>query len=406
MTQEKTIEKAIDKLKDKTIGYAFLHFWVDFCCALFVCGIAGGKVELYRCFLVYNFCAFALQMPVGLLADRFDNSEKSAYLGCIVTAGAGLLSVIFSTILSEGEAGIHTGGALLLVLLAGVGNCLFHVGAGKEVLEENKERLSPLGIFVAPGAVGIFLGPRLAETNPLFLMIIYGLLLAAGLYLLWNLKIQSKEEKSRGAKCGKTDEKGAVAVQKQWILPALFCLFLVVVLRSYMGLVSDFPFQRLPGGSLLLLLALVLGKVAGGLLADKIGTGKTIVFSMCAASIGFFLPEISLFGLLGVFFFHMSMPITLYLAAAILHEYKGFSFGLLTFAIFVGFLPVYFGYGQGGRLFPVVVSLISLILLCAGWFLGQKSLGQKNFGRKELGQNGLGNTEQRKSNKNPFQGGV
>ena len=29
------------------------------------------------CLLLYNFCAFALQMPVGLLADRLDKTTPS-----------------------------------------------------------------------------------------------------------------------------------------------------------------------------------------------------------------------------------------------------------------------------------------------------------------------------------------
>ena len=37
------------------------------------------------------------------------------------------------------------------------------------------------------------------------------------------------------------------------------------------------------------------------------------------------------------------MPLTLYGAARLLPGAKGFAFGLLTFALFLGFLPVYAG---------------------------------------------------------------
>ena len=37
----------------------------------------------------------------------------------------------------------------------------------------------------------------------------------------------------------------------------------------------------------------------------------------------------------------MTMPMTLWAAAQLLQGAKGFGFGLLTFALFVGYLPVY-----------------------------------------------------------------
>ena len=353
--------------KEKTARYAILHFLVDFCCALCIYGLTAGKADFYRCFLVYNFCAFALQMPAGLLADRFGKSEKAAYAGCMLTAVAGLFSMVIVNGNRSGTVFVIC--VYLLVILTGIGNCLFHVGAGKEVLDESGERLSPLGIFVAPGAVGIFLGPIFAGGNKIFPAGIYGFLLFAGLYFLMrgDRCCSEKERKAKPA----TGNRIPMAVNCK-IIMAVICLFFVVVLRSYMGFVSGFSFQQLKIGGILSLVAVVFGKVAGGLFSDRIGTGKTIMLSMCAAIGGFLLAKYPLFALIGVFFFHMSMPITLYLAAKILKGYKGFAFGLLTFAIFIGFLPVYFGLGQGGKYLPVVVSAVSLMLLCLGLYLGKK----------------------------------
>ena len=49
-------------------------------------------------------------------------------------------------------------------------------------------------------------------------------------------------------------------------------------------------------------------------------------------------------GILAVFLFNMTMPITLHAAAEKLPGAKGFSFGLLTFALFLGFLPSAMGW--------------------------------------------------------------
>ena len=50
-----------------TMLYALLHFLVDGVCAWAMLGRLGGGMEA---FLLYNFCAFALQLPLGALLDR------------------------------------------------------------------------------------------------------------------------------------------------------------------------------------------------------------------------------------------------------------------------------------------------------------------------------------------------
>lgn len=58
--------------------YSAAHFAVDFSCALLLLGrIRPGPGDALLCLLLYNFCAFALQMPVGLLADRLDKTTPS-----------------------------------------------------------------------------------------------------------------------------------------------------------------------------------------------------------------------------------------------------------------------------------------------------------------------------------------
>ena len=52
-------------LSSVTAAYSLAHFAVDFGCAFAVCSACAGDS---LCFLLYNFCAFALQMPLGLLA--------------------------------------------------------------------------------------------------------------------------------------------------------------------------------------------------------------------------------------------------------------------------------------------------------------------------------------------------
>ena len=54
----------------RTAAYAVCHFLVDFSCAYLLFSTLAGRMGGAEQLLVYNFCAFALQMPLGLLADR------------------------------------------------------------------------------------------------------------------------------------------------------------------------------------------------------------------------------------------------------------------------------------------------------------------------------------------------
>ena len=74
---------------------------------------------------------------------------------------------------------------LAAALAAGLGNAAFHVGAGLETLSVSREKASPLGLFVSPGAVGLFCGTALGKggTFPAWLAVILLLFAAAALLL-------------------------------------------------------------------------------------------------------------------------------------------------------------------------------------------------------------------------------
>jgi FSR family fosmidomycin resistance protein-like MFS transporter len=67
-----------------------------------------------------------------------------------------------------------------------------------------------------------------------------------------------------------------------------------------------------------------------------------------------------------MFLFNMTMPVTLWATAKIFPGAKGFAFGLLTFGLFLGFLPVYLGIEiNAPRLFALFAA-VSLALLWLG----------------------------------------
>lgn len=318
--------------------YSAGHFWVDFSCALLMFSQISGTGEWALCALLYNFCAFALQMPIGLLADRLGRQGRLAALGCgLVSAGWAISPV-----------------PVAAAVTAGLGNACFHVGGGVAILRDGGDRAAPLGIFVSPGAFGIYLGTLLGRRDGF-----PGWAAVAGLVLfaLALLLPERREGETAAPAEAPSPDRNEVVV--------LICCFLVVVLRSYLGMVLAFPWKT-GGWALALTCALVLGKAAGGFLGDRLGMVRAAGFSLGLAAVLFCLSASPWAGTAAVFLFNMTMPITLWAAARLLPP--GFAFGTLTFALFLGFLPVWLGWPAlltGGTGYAAG-ALCSLALLALG----------------------------------------
>ena len=322
--------------------YSLGHFWVDFSCALLMFSCLWGRPEWGVCVLLYNFCAFAMQMPIGLAADRLDRNSAVAAVGCVLVALGWCLGSV----------------PLLAALTAGMGNGCFHVGGGVDVLNTSQTKSAALGIFVSPGAFGIYFGTVLGKGNtvPHWLSMM-GLVIFAVAFLVLDLRL-------RGSLC--SGNKIFYIEFSRNVIWALTCCFLVVVLRSYLGMIWSFPWKS-GGWTLAAICAVVLGKATGGFLGDRVGMSREAGWSLGLAALLFCLSAHPVAGVAAIFLFNMTMPITLWAAAKLLPGAKGFAFGMLTFALFLGFLPVYLGWrvpvqGGVGYAFGALASLVLLVL--------------------------------------------
>ncbi|MBQ6823549.1 MAG: hypothetical protein IJP27_02755 [Clostridia bacterium] len=317
----------------KVFGYAAAHFAVDLCCALLLFRHFTGHPEWMLALLLYNFCAFALQLPFGILADRLNRNHTVAAVGMLLVA----VSFLFAKQMP------------LCVVVAGCGNALFHIGGGIEVLNKSVHKAFRSGLFVAPGALGLFFGTHWGKSG--LLLLPAPLLLAlGGLLLLWF-----------GRKKTANDPPALPSMPV-----GLWALFGVVVLRSYLGFCMVFSWNNTFFTALLLAVALVLGKAAGGFLLDRFGYLPTALLSLLPAAVGLLFPDQPILGILGIFCFQMTMPITLWAAAKGCSGAKGFSFGLLTFGLFLGALPALLGAPLLGGFGVPAGILVSLLLLLPG----------------------------------------
>ncbi|MGN0403467.1 MAG: hypothetical protein ACI4HQ_14585 [Acetatifactor sp.] len=289
--------------------YAGVHFLVDFGCALLILGRICPRGNPAVVILMYNLFAFAVQMPVGLLADRLGKCHLFAFAGCLLVLTGWILPV-----------------GLPAAVTAGLGNAAFHVGGGLNTLNESGNRAGPLGLFVSLGAFGVYFGGLWAFKIPPVLICL--LLLTAALVLL-------------PAGRGPENEVPAFPAGDYRLMGTVLCLLVVVVLRSFLGLAADLPWKAEYG--LAAVCAVAGGKAAGGYLADYLGGIPVALTSLGLSALCFLGGNGVIPGLLALFLFNMTMPLTLWAMARLFPGLKGFSFGLLTFGLFLGFLPVFFG---------------------------------------------------------------
>ena len=305
------------------------HLLVDAVCAAAV--LSAPPEELLRTALIYNSFAFSTQCLVGLVTDRMGRCARITPLACLWVALAGLLPLPWAA----------------RAAIIGLGNSLFHVAAGTVTLEDSGGKAAPLGLFVAPGALGVFLGKAFPAARLILCALL--LLCAVPLYLEGRLE--------RPAPAPKPAAPGSP--EKPLSLCAVL-LTLAVAVRAVGGAASGSAGQQSLWLAAVPVLLVFLGKSAGGFACDRLGSGKTALVSvpLAAALIllggGSFAADAA-----GQFFLNLSMPITLYLLYRCLPDSPGFAFGLAASALWPGFL-------LGGLIPAGGVTRVILVVFCFG----------------------------------------
>ena len=341
----------------KTVLFSIIHMLVDGLCAFTMAAVSPSGYAVISAFIVYNFCAFVLQMPIGAVIDglisRSDNHKLpllfSIYGSVITLAGSLILIFLPRTILTA-----YSG-----VIVLGIGNAMFHVGGGVgSIIEDhiNNKKGQNLGLFVAPGALGLYLGAKFYTVSPFIILFLYALVVVMIMILLKNA--YAVDNRSHKYIC---------APVKRRDLILIICCFIVVVLRSYIGFSVSMPWKT---GTLLPLLAvicIVLGKFGGGVLAARFDVRLVISVTLIISSIGYAFIDIPMIGLITLFLFNTTMPITLYLLVNRFKNMPGLYFGFLTVALFAGYVPSALSLtpSVNNRLIGIFGCIVSLILLLA-----------------------------------------
>lgn len=337
----------INKKKMLLIGtYGLIHAIVDFCCALMLFSFVG-KVEiilLLQLAIIYNSLAFGLQFIFGFLADKIKRYENFSIVGC--------LFLILGFFLYKNP--------LLAMISMGIGNSLFHVGGGVIALEAGNGRAKLSGLFVAPGAVGLFLGTVVGsfkELNTVWFAFLPLLAVALMLFITPEKEVQKIYENNSSK-------------------PIYLCIVLMILIsiciRSFVGLGYDFAAKNSMPLLFSFVFAIALGKAIGGFLADKFGMFNTAVVGLLLSIPLLKYGYIPQSAILGMFFFNLTMPITMTALANMMPKYKGFSFGLTTLALLLGYLPVICEYKVSQSMLFIEILFASVIVTAISLKLYEK----------------------------------
>jgi FSR family fosmidomycin resistance protein-like MFS transporter len=302
--------------------YGVLHFLIDCLCAFLCLGVVyhlqgGGKL-----IVLYNLLAFGSQPFWGLLSDFQQKPRLISACGCLLTCLA--------------AAGFYFQAPLAVILLAGLGNAAFHIGSGSVCLGIQPRQAAAVGIYVAPGALGLFLGAYYSRFFPLLPLLAIISLIIIFVGLSYRLTPPS----------GLTS---LFAPRKNFrALPGM--VFAVVVLtavtvaiRSFVGFALVLPWKTTLNFSLLAVLAAVCGKAFGGIFADRFGWRRVGVGGLLIALplLTFAYTSLPL-SLIGLLCFNFTMPLTMVHLSNLLPGCPGFAYGLSCLALILGALPTFY----------------------------------------------------------------
>ena len=341
--------------------YGLIHALVDAACAAAVVrasrGSYLGDLGAFWTVAGYDLLAFGLEFPLGLMVDRLRLARFSMILGAAMAA----------VVLAPGPIA-----PLATMIVAGVGNALFHLGAGGLVLRSAGGRAAPAGVFVAPGALGLGLGMWMGRTGRGSTFPIYVALAFAVIALI------ALDKPAAAGRSTPSQAKVQPAIFPWLVL--LMLLLVSVAVRSFVGFGTCF---QCPGGlavAIGLPVAAFLGKLLGGMVADRLGWLRASTGALLLS-----LPLIAFSGgslvlaLPGVLLFQSTMAVTLVAVYGLMPRWPATAFGLPCLALVAGSFPTFFPAGK--QLFGRWTFVLLIAFSAAALALALRRLARHGLAR-------------------------
>lgn len=318
----------------------FFHFLADFLPVSTLYLYASSADDFLFLVVTYNLLAFGLQPFIGLLIDHYEKGEKSFCVPSIMLLLLGAL-LTFNFYISA--------------ILLGLGNAIFHVAFAKDVVKKAKSSF-PLGVFIAPGVLGLGIGFAFLNDFLRLAFIFAGFI---GLFLYIRFKEDYTHEKSE-------EDASKRNYKPLNLTPILYVIFiclsvLSIFFRGSFGKLTPI----LDVAYLFLYVSIVsfVGKFIGGLFTKKICLIISFVLSIVSA---FFINTI--YGLL-IFTFSINilMPLTLDYLRKCFYKYEATSLGISAFVLLVG-TYLFNSVDQNNKQIYFIVFLVLHLCILAFFF--------------------------------------
>lgn len=307
--------------------YGFVHALVDASCVMVVFRAIGvhdlSATDAFAIVIAYDLIAFGSQVVFGWMTDRA-GAPRAALCGGIAATALGAV--------------VLTANAWAAMVLVGLGNALYHLGAGAFVLRLSPQRAAPAGVFVAPGALGLGLGLWLGK-NP-------------GAFPLWPLPVLLIASLGavllvRNPPFVPSPSPPAAPLPKARVAWLVILLLVSVAVRSFVGMGGTHALPRSTITLFAIPLAAFGGKALGGLLSDRIGWLQSSVGALLlSAPLIAFGGTHALLLIPGLLLFQMTMPVTLSAVSLVMPGRTATAFGWTTLALIAGALPTFFPWGK------------------------------------------------------------
>lgn len=328
--------------KNMIIGYLYfyIHFVTEVICFYTLSKVIGNSMIVWLIPFMYDALAFVPQSIIGYINDKYPKINFSMIgLFLLLFGFTSFMLNIFSIYIS-------------IVLLC-LGNACIHVRGAELTLRNSNGKLSHSAVFVSGGSFGVITGKLLAKNKIAFIFLILLGLSSIPFILLAECYNNPKNNCSKFNYNNKKINPGLV----------IFLAVFIVVVRGYMGYGIPTSWNKTIIQTILLYCMMGVGKAMGGILSDAFGMKKIAISSMLL-SIPFLLfgDNIMIVSLIGVFFFSMTMSITLGILVSVLKEKPGLAFGHTTIGLFLGTAPIFF--------FRIInpiannIMIISITLIC------------------------------------------
>lgn len=311
---------------------SILHFLVDgLCvCCLYLMVSSESMAFMTGVFLTYNVLAFMSQPLTGMCAD---SSRLRRWL-----LPAAAISLTLAVLLAAWR---HDAGEMIppyktmltVATLLGIGNSCFHVWGGKLTAVRTGNDMRALGVFVSTGAMGLSVGLVFCSW-PLLLTLLMLMGMMTMVYWLFGSKNETTSEQRTANSEPRTSLNSKILL---W--SAMVALVAFVMFRSYVGEIFTHGVSKTHTLVLMIGATSMMGKMAGGWLAQSIGIVGSLAVALLAVAVCYIGRNYSVtIFLAGLFAINLTMPVTLYLANVALKGREGLAFGLLAAALIPGYL--------------------------------------------------------------------